>query len=77
MKQYDELSAFCHQSLRDSTSWDNFQLAVQYVFSKGVVIDNTKCFDDFCPLKSYEKDNEKKIDCFLLLCPTKMSRILQ
>jgi hypothetical protein len=36
VKQYDELPAFCCLSLSDFTSQGAFQLAIQYVLSKGV-----------------------------------------
>lgn len=34
------------------TSWDNFQLAVQYLQSEGDNIDDTTCFDASCCLQN-------------------------
>jgi hypothetical protein len=59
LKQYDELSAFCCQILSDFTSWDKFQLAIQYVLSKGVVIHDTKWFDDIWHLQKCVKETKK------------------
>lgn len=52
MEQYDELSAFCYLSLMVLHHGLNFQLGVRYVHLKGVT-DDTKYFDDFCPLQKY------------------------
>jgi len=44
MKQYDELPAFYYLSLSDSMSWDNFQLALVGLLSKGVLLDGNQMF---------------------------------
>jgi hypothetical protein len=65
MKQYDELSAFCCLSLSVFTSWDKFPLAIQCVLSEGVVIDDTKCFDDFLSSKCVRENKNPEFSSLL------------
>jgi hypothetical protein len=55
MKQNDELSAFYCLSLCHPTAWNNFELSIQCVLLKAVVLDDTKCFGDFYHLEKIYK----------------------
>lgn len=76
VQQYNELSVFNCMSLRDSkcTTWDKFELAVQFVISRGVNINDGKCFDDFCHLQRYVKENEMNSEFSCLLSHEKWAQ---
>lgn len=58
VQQFQEFSPLSCMCLNSTLTWDKFQLVIQYVISKGVHVDDGKCFDDFCHLKRFVAENE-------------------
>jgi hypothetical protein len=55
-EQFNYLEDFQWMGLTQEPLWENVEKCIQFLNSKSISIDDTKCFDQFCNLKFFYKE---------------------
>lgn len=61
-KQFEEFKVFVWMNIKTTPEFDDIQACIDYLRRKNIVVDEDKCFDQFCKLKQFiseEKDKEE------------------
>ncbi|GAB0202178.1 hypothetical protein GRJ2_002683400 [Grus japonensis] len=62
MGPFGELSHFQWMQLRAPPTWAEVEACIKYLADHGVMVDDSKCFDQFCHLTTFLKDYGSGID---------------